>query len=609
MSKLHRYNKMFDTPLLNALFKGKESHLNEQILWAKNTLKKDDWAVWYLRVYKLSVFIDHLQSLPHGDNSHLEGISASKEYSFLDKMKTNGFVGDDIDIREIRARLKHMVDLNLSSINKMVFGWTPPAKLFSEAEDLELTWKAQNEDTILPEYGVKIIEFEDGSAWFDLQRGGCQVEGRAMGHCGNGNGYSNQTILSYRQPLGADEQGGVNWRPFLTFILNKDNGVLGEMKGRGNSKPATRYHPYILELLLNHDPIKRVIGGGYLPENNFSLSDLDNTSYNDLITKKPTLFSVIDLYEKFGDIEKIGDHDFNQLVDNALSENGSVVISNEDSKSEEKAYILERSIDLQELASIHRLSDLDTYAKIILDGPAFAFEGSGDWKNSYIDLNGIMTELNEKKPDLYQSIVKVLEFEIDDGDCYMDLQSPSDLINFIEMDESSEIGTVFSMAHSETEEAGAEMEMHEAIEKMADNFFRISGLKLVRDDSADEYHTYHVCITKKGFFSSVDSYKDEIRESILEHGNSEMEAINSLINEGYIEAKDLDVPYYGFSGFDEEYFKERLFERLQEYVSDNPLPSIDLNEPKKPSGPFLQRADVLPSNIARKVYGDSELSI
>lgn len=123
--------------------------------------------------------------------------------------------------------------------------------------------------------GKEVLNFPDGYSWVDLERGYCEIESETMGHCGNQGANPGDTILSLR-----DNKN----RPHLTFILNKGN--LGEMKGRGNDKPTPKYHPYIIELLKMPN-IKMVKGGGYLPENNFSLSDLNQEQLKDLFKDKP----------------------------------------------------------------------------------------------------------------------------------------------------------------------------------------------------------------------------------------------------------------------------------------------------------------------------------
>src|SRR6266851_947531 len=77
-------------------------------------------------------------------------------------------------------------------------------------------------------------------------------------------------ILSLRRKVQRGDM--VRWYPIATFILDRD-GQLGEMKGRGNDKPAPKYHFYIVALLRHH-MINGIKGGGYMPENNFAMEDL-----------------------------------------------------------------------------------------------------------------------------------------------------------------------------------------------------------------------------------------------------------------------------------------------------------------------------------------------
>ena len=112
-----------------------------------------------------------------------------------------------------------------------------------------------------------------------------------MGHCGNvaGQGKPGQRILSLRRPVKGPE-GREAWEPHLTFILHTAQKALGEMKGRGNEKPAARYHPYIAALL-ESPVVDKVWGGGYLPENNFSVADLPKDVQERLVKGKPALMT------------------------------------------------------------------------------------------------------------------------------------------------------------------------------------------------------------------------------------------------------------------------------------------------------------------------------
>jgi hypothetical protein len=125
-----------------------------------------------------------------------------------------------------------------------------------------------------------------------------------MGHCGNvPSEQRGDRILSLRRKV---LRGDVErWYPVATFILDGD-GRLGEMKGQGNDKPSPKYHPYIVELVRHH-LIRGIKGGGYMPENNFSMADLDPPAREQLIAQKPELKGLLGYYEDEGMTECVLD--------------------------------------------------------------------------------------------------------------------------------------------------------------------------------------------------------------------------------------------------------------------------------------------------------------
>lgn len=208
-----------------------------------------------------------------GKNYNLSGIvSEIKHYSyifntkFMDKYNPNNSTDVFNDLEKFEEDYKESV-----------------------AEEDQLISHEDAEDTEV------ILDFKDGFAWYDLNTNICELEGDAMGHCGNGGSYdTNDNILSLRKKIKVGRE--YHYKPFLTFIEN--HGVLGEMKGRGNEKPAERYHKYIVELL-KLDRIKGIRGGGYLPQNNFALSDLSEDLYDEIVEHKGKEFTepYVDLHE------------------------------------------------------------------------------------------------------------------------------------------------------------------------------------------------------------------------------------------------------------------------------------------------------------------------
>lgn len=126
-----------------------------------------------------------------------------------------------------------------------------------------------------------LVDFGDGFYWVDLKVTSCELEGNAMGHCGNtAENQDYHTVISLRKQISKG-----HFKPFLTFILDTKTGYLGETKGRANSKPAERYHKYIVELL-KLPMIKGFEAGGYAPEENFHFDDLSQEMKDQVLNHK-----------------------------------------------------------------------------------------------------------------------------------------------------------------------------------------------------------------------------------------------------------------------------------------------------------------------------------
>lgn len=146
----------------------------------------------------------------------------------------------------------------------------------------------------MPETAKKIVDVGGDMAWYDLGKQSCNEEGKAMGHCGNTasqNKHDRVLSLRKRHVLGGNEY----FEPHLTFI--KNGNVLGEMKGRANTKPKPEHHDAIIALL-NAERLLPV-GGGYAPEKNFSLLDLSEEHFDKLHPDIKEAFSNLEGLSKF----------------------------------------------------------------------------------------------------------------------------------------------------------------------------------------------------------------------------------------------------------------------------------------------------------------------
>ena len=217
--------------------------------------------------------------------------------------------------KDLETILKEHIDFLITQFNTINFkdtGYTVE-KFIQDSnkyhDDLKNNTKVGSKGA----YGKVLISFPDGWKWLDLEKGYCGIEGASMGHCGNVAGQMNRdhNIFSLRNPQNV---------PYLTFVDNGD-GVLGEMKGRFNNKPEKKFHPYILALL-KHPRINKIKGGGYLPENNFQISDLSDKDKKDLDEVKPFIVITPDdiIRKKLrpANIYMSGDYKVEELLDSMV---------------------------------------------------------------------------------------------------------------------------------------------------------------------------------------------------------------------------------------------------------------------------------------------------
>ena len=289
------YHQMFKG-LLTKLpkLKGRFDH---EIAWAKAHLKKNDRIVWYLRWVRLDTIRQQEDSglLPAGTlDKELKalGAKAGKQYT-----KTGfNILRDDW---RFKRDMEHYMSIEDQDMQSKRFGYETPLELMDELKVLDDAYKAKTQEDqrlLEPQEGDEpYIKFGNGWAWWALSRGYCTEEAKAMGHCGNQGQVTGDQILSLREPR--KKGGKTYWEPNLTFILDKSTGLLGEMKGRGNEKPAARYHPYIITLLKDQR-IKGIKGGGYKPSHNFSMNDLTEEDRSKLEEEKPELMTLESFIKK-----------------------------------------------------------------------------------------------------------------------------------------------------------------------------------------------------------------------------------------------------------------------------------------------------------------------
>jgi len=195
--------------------------------------------------------------------------------------------------KDFKTKVEHYVgmagvDAN-SPIAKVRFdkshGIEDGIKMWEAAEQEHATKVQHKPNFIVPDELTKeFLDAGNGYKWFDLGKGYDEAEGKAMNHCGNvaGQHEPDDRILSLRKVHMVN--GKEYHEPVVTTINN--NGFIGESKGYGNSKPSSKYHSQLLQLM--KDPrIKENVGGGWLPNNNFHSTDLSQEQQVELHKVKP----------------------------------------------------------------------------------------------------------------------------------------------------------------------------------------------------------------------------------------------------------------------------------------------------------------------------------
>lgn len=203
-----------------------------------------------------------------------------------------GWFSTDAHIREMVTAIKHFISMGKvfakdepqNELLTYQFDRQPFPQVVKDLRKIERELEKKHKENPEVSEGETIVQLPDGWKWVMLSSKSCDKEGRAMGHCGNvGSIRPSQRVLSLREP---HAKGDI---PHLTFILDTADGSLGEMKGRKNSTPARKYHPYILKLL-ELPIVKSIKGGGYKPQNNFSLEHLSAKHSDALQQVRPDLF-------------------------------------------------------------------------------------------------------------------------------------------------------------------------------------------------------------------------------------------------------------------------------------------------------------------------------
>lgn len=525
--------------------------ITSEIQWAKSNLKKNDRVTWYLRIVKnnwLSQFNRiNFQNL---DTSQVT-ILAQKIDKELNKLKKFDYIKNSQNVfsRAFKTQIDHFLSLPIEKIKNYVWTTQSANEIISDFTDYEEEWKENNGERAvgIQEGDQLIIDFDGGTkGWWLLNRGACQEEGNAMGHCGNVPSVrSGDRILSFRVKSQNDQ-----WTPSLTFILDSE-GMLGEMKGRGNEKPAKRYHPYIITLLKNTKLIKGIKGGGYAPENNFSVEDLEENQREELYRINPEYMTFMDMIKRFGEDDK-------RVIKKAVSIMDDY-IDYETFDEEKNVFVIETWEDGAELAAIHGNDTAKYIEKIVSGKRDFDYYSYGMSDNQ---ISGFLRDLDiderrsGKNFTTKQRIIKWLKDFDPDFD-----PDETDWVDYIINEDVADIKSPVSMAINDGEMAGAESEMYDSFRTAFYDFessFGVGKLETVRreDGDIDIWQPMRYTITVK-----------DLVKLIRDAGGDESE-LEYYTSDGFFEDSkiEIDEPYMGWSGYDESVARENFYDHLEEYI-------------------------------------------
>jgi hypothetical protein len=222
--------------------------IDDNLKQAKTILTKQDRIVWYLKVLRAYL------------SNNINQVSGDYNFSTIEQFNTDLFHYYGYNIGEIQNT--QLTNQNISEL----------FETFQKA--VEIYQKSDKPPVPVQHGDYELIKCNDGTSWWFVDRAFCEEEGRSGKHCGNVTGKyeQNQRILSLRN---------TNHNVILTFIL-EPNGFLGEMKAKANLKPSEKYHPNIMQLLLN-PIVKGIKGAGYAHYMNFSIFDLSEQDLQILI--------------------------------------------------------------------------------------------------------------------------------------------------------------------------------------------------------------------------------------------------------------------------------------------------------------------------------------
>tara|TARA_R110000772_G_scaffold4410_7_gene15622 strand:- start:1820 stop:3580 length:1761 start_codon:yes stop_codon:yes gene_type:complete len=552
----------FDDELNSDVYKDRAS---KEISRARQDLKKERVITWWLKHVRIALVKAIFGWIDMEDNPDTPELLAKKKT--LNKMmskygsefgSTDDVYYDGLDT--LYTKLQHSISMAnvVTGIDNYDYSGqelTPTLREFSELED---EWAESIGEGMVDtaEDDEVLIDLGDGWKWIDLKKYKCTREGGSMGHCGNtADGKPGQTILSLRKEkdVGSESRPRIMQRPSVTFIYNIADKTLGEMKGRANKKPNKIYHDSIIKLLTHKEDgeffIKEVVGGGYAPSGNFALTDLSDEDKDALLKIRPEWRSISDIYRTDGFTEDVKE----KLM---KAHGNGLKFVDKDGEDFIHYQIADTMEELIELDS-GNLTNLNNYLGYI-QGDKILLTRDFDVEQ---DVNGYYAD------DILQPELSKIKKYIKKSYDYYD----GTVEDFIKNEEDGvEFKNALRRSMAEGYSQGAEREMTAAykyaVENLHVNFEVENGGGYLENDSiiTDMYKTVAGYGYWGGAAYSVEmSLKELLR--LMEAAGSEYEM---YVFDNVSEAEeDMEVPYNGWSGFNEYSAKELFADLVHDIIN------------------------------------------
>lgn len=546
-----------------------EQVANNEIEWAMNTLKKQDKIVWYLRLVKLERLRELALATQHTaqdvvnmspENSGMDSpqtavyLKASQAYDKARNQlaKKMGVSGDDASQAAMDAtnprfkrKMEHFMSLGIAALDEYVFAMQTPRQIISDWTPVEDAWKEKRSALLdIDREDVEtLIEYPDGSEWVNINKGYCDAEANAMGHCGNAGAKENDTILSYRSIQEVD--GKKMWKPHLTFILDTSTGLLGETKGRGNDKPSEKYHSVITDLL-RLPIVKGIKGGGYMPENNFKLADLPQEVQEELVEEKPGLADIEYDYNKRGMTK-----DLLKRMESLWGDTETKFPEYRKSESADKGdFYHDTRYTIDDFIHHYGGDQAEWVAKVL----------SGD---EYLDISYSGAPIDdlwyELSPKIQQQVGEWIIDEHSDfveewkeeNDQDYDGTDARDTWSIISEYELSDITEALERGRWRGDEIGAESEMYKSLQGWLEELPNERDLPFSLSPGWDGSEGYQeLVIPEETMVDIVSNYLDDVAYA----GDLDR----------FPEFRELEAPYNGWQDYDEDAAKEEAVEQLRE---------------------------------------------